>query len=113
MGQFIPAFVSVLKGGTIAKGAGLAVKTAAIAANTVKVATPIVKTAAQFGGPAAVTSAVMKGAAPKPPSTPTQISQAPTVIAAGEQAKKYEGDNQMDLLSTIIAGQGKRKNKLG
>ena len=32
MGQFIPAFVSVLKGGTIAKGAGIAVKTAANAA---------------------------------------------------------------------------------
>jgi hypothetical protein len=62
----------------------------------------------------AATSAVMKSAAPKPPpATPTKISQAPTVIAAGEQAKKYEGDNQMDLLSTIIAGRDRRKNKLG
>jgi len=112
MGQFIPAFVSVLKGGTIAKGAGVVVKTAAIAANTVKVATPIVKAAAQYGGPAAVTSAVMKGAAPKPPGTPTQISQPPTIIAAGEQSKGYEDNNQMDLLSTIIAGK-KKKNKLG
>jgi len=59
------------------------------------------------------TSAVMKSAAPKPPPVPTKISQPPTVIAAGEQAKKYEGDNQMDLLSTIIAGQDKRRNKLG
>jgi hypothetical protein len=65
------------------------------------------------GASSAVTASVMKGAAPKPPATPTQISQAPTVIAAGEQAKKYEGDNQMDLLSTIIAGQDRRKNKLG
>ncbi len=59
------------------------------------------------------TAAAMKKAAPKPPSVPTKISQPPTVISAGEQARKYEGDNQMDLLSTIIAGQGKRKNKLG
>ena len=59
------------------------------------------------------TSSVMKNAAPKPPPVPTKISQPPTVISVGEQARKYEGDNQMDLLSTIIAGQGKRKNKLG
>jgi hypothetical protein len=54
----------------------------------------------------------MKKAAPKPPAVPTKISPPPTVISAGEQAKKYEGDNQMDLLSTIIAGR-ERKNKLG
>jgi len=66
--------------------------------------------ASVLGG--AVTSAAMKKAAPKPPAVPTKISQPPTVISAGEQAKKYEGDNQMDLLSTIIAGQV-RKNKLG
>jgi len=58
------------------------------------------------------TSAAMKKAAPKPPPVPTKISQPPTVISAGEQAKKYEGDSQMDLLSTIIAGR-ERKNKLG
>jgi len=61
---------------------------------------------------AAVTSSAMKKAAPKPPPVPTKISQPPTVISAGEQAKKYEGDSQMDLLSTIIAGR-ERKNKLG
>jgi len=60
----------------------------------------------------AATSAAMKKAAPKPPPVPTKISQPPTVISAGEQAKKYEGDRQMDLLSTIIAGR-ERKNKLG
>lgn len=58
------------------------------------------------------TAAALKKAAPKPPSVPTKISQPPTVISAGEQSKKYEGDNQMDLLSTIIAGRA-RKNKLG
>ena len=84
----------------IFKGAG----TKAIAA---------VGTGLNIAGTAALSSAAAKSATPKPPATPTQISQAPTVIAAGEQAKKYEGDNQMDLLSTIIAGQDRRKNKLG
>ncbi len=112
MGQFIPAFVSVLKGGTIGGSAGTVAKTAALAANTVKIATPIAKTAAQYGGPAIVASAVTKAAAPKPPATPTQISQPPTLISLGEQSRGYGDSQQMDLLSTIIAGR-ERKNKLG
>lgn len=71
-----------------------------------------VGTGLNIAGTAALSSAAAKSATPKPPSTPTQISQPPTMIAAGEQAKKYEGNNQMDLLSTIIAGR-ERKNKLG
>ena len=101
MGNFIPAFVSALKGGTIGAGAGATAKTAAFAAKAVKVAA-VTKGVAE----------VAKAAAPKPPLVPIKISQPPTIISAGEQAKKYEGDRQMDLLSTIIAGR-ERKNKLG
>jgi len=112
MGNFIPAFVSALKGGTIGAGAGATAKTAAFAAKAVKVATPIAKTAAKFGGPAIVSSAITKAAAPKPPATPTQISKPPTVETAQVQYEMPEDRRQMDLLSTIIAGR-ERKNKLG
>jgi hypothetical protein len=60
----------------------------------------------------AVTASAMKKAAPKPPSVPTKISPPPTAISAGEQGKKGMGDQPVDLLSTIIAGNG-RRNKLG
>lgn len=58
------------------------------------------------------TASAMKKAAPKAPALPTKISQPPTAISAGEQGKKSAGDEPVDLLSTIIAGSG-RKNKLG
>ena len=108
MGNFVVPLIASVVGGV----AGATVKAAAIAANTAKIATPIVKAAARYGGPAAITSAVTKAAAPKPPSTPTQISNPPTMISLGEQSKGYGENNQMDLLSTIIAGK-KKKNKLG
>ena len=103
MGNFIPAFVSALKGGTIGAGAGATAKTAAFAAKAVKVA--------------AVTKGVTeiaKAAAPKPPEipTPTQISKPPTVQTVETQPQMPEDRRQMDLLSTIIAGR-ERKNKLG
>lgn len=60
----------------------------------------------------AATASAMKKMAPKPPSTPTKISPPPTAISAGEQGKKGMGDEPVDLLSTIIAG-NERKNKLG
>lgn len=63
-----------------------------------------------FGG--AATASAMKKAAPKAPALPTKISPPPTAISAGEQGKKSSGDEPVDLLSTIIAGSG-RKNKLG
>jgi hypothetical protein len=58
------------------------------------------------------TAAAMKKMAPKAPAVPTKISPPPTAISAGEQGKKSSGDEPVDLLSTIIAGSG-RKNKLG
>jgi hypothetical protein len=66
--------------------------------------------AATIGG--VTTASAMKKAAPKPPAVPTKISPPPTAISAGEQGKKGMGDEPVDLLSTIIAGSG-RKNKLG
>jgi hypothetical protein len=91
MSQLIPIAIKFAKGVSASKTLTQAVKIAAITKGATEVA---------------------KAAAPKPPAVPTKISQTPTVIFAGEQAKKYEGDSQMDLLSTIIAGR-ERKNKLG
>tara|TARA_R100001129_G_scaffold183143_1_gene165007 strand:- start:28 stop:255 length:228 start_codon:yes stop_codon:yes gene_type:complete len=66
--------------------------------------------ASVLGG--AATSAAMKKTASKPTAVPTKISQPPTLISLGEQSKGYGDSQQMDLLSTIIAGR-ERKNKLG
>ena len=100
MGQLIAKAVVPL----IFKGAG----TKAITA---------VGTGLNIAGTAALSSAAtksaMKAAAPQPPATPTQISKPPTVQTVETQPQMPENRRQMDLLSTIIAGQGRRKNKLG
>ena len=102
MGEFIPAFVSALKGGTVGKGASLAAKTGAYAAQGVKIAA-VTKSVSE----------VAKASVPKPSPVPTQITQPSTTTTIQTQPQGQEEDRrQMDLLSTIIAGR-ERKNKLG
>jgi|TARA_R100001463_G_scaffold122188_1_gene178593 hypothetical protein len=113
MAQFVPAFISVIKGGA-AFGAGSSI--GATLGGAAAIGTKYAATSALTG---AVTSAIAKKAAPKAPKTPVvagnqtnQVSRAPTSISVGEQSQRYGDGQQMDLLSTVIAGK-KRRNKLG
>lgn len=112
--QAIPAFISTLKGGAI--GLGTSTSIGGAIGMGAGVATKYGAASALTG---AVTSAIAKKAAPKAPKTPVvagnqtnQVSIAPTSISVGEQSQRYGDGQQMDLLSTIIAGK-KRRNKLG
>ena len=113
MAQFVPAFISVIKGGA-AFGAGSSI--GATLGGAAAIGTKYAATSALTG---AVTSAIAKKAAPKAPKTPVvagnqtnQVSRAPTSISVGEQSQRQGDGQQMDLLSTIIAGK-QRRNKLG
>ena len=113
MAQFVPAFISVIKGG-VAFGAKSSI--GATLGGAAAIGTKYAATSALTG---AVTSAIAKKAAPKAPKPPVvagnqtnQVSRAPTSISVGEQSQRYGDGQQMDLLSTVIAGK-KRRNKLG